>query len=202
MNPFYEKLFALQTAYNAHTNITRISSREDFYVKHIEDSLALLPFLETDSGAGAGAKFCLFDLGTGAGYPGLPLAIERPGLRVTLNDATLKKIKYVQSVLDALPLPNTEAVWARAEKLGQQREYRGRYDFVAARAVAEIKELLQLSAPFLRLGGRVLLMKAKNVDAEISAAKRTAARNELSLLDVVKYKLANMDRAIVVYTKQ
>ncbi|GBR73407.1 16S rRNA methyltransferase RsmG [Candidatus Termititenax aidoneus] len=192
----YEKLFALQTAYNAHTNITRISSREDFYLKHIEDSLALLPIIDNARTAR------LFDLGAGAGYPGIPLAIERPELQVTLNDATLKKIKYVQSVIDALPLPNAAAVWGRAEKLSQQKEHKGRYDFVAARAVAGIEELIQFAAPFLRTGGKALFMKAKNVETEISTAKRAAAKNGLSLLDVAKYKLAEMDRAIIIYVKQ
>jgi 16S rRNA (guanine527-N7)-methyltransferase len=196
----YEKLFALQTAYNAHTNITRISSREDFYLKHIEDSLALLPIIDADIERSRSIR--LFDLGAGAGYPGLPLAIERPELRVTLNDATLKKIKYVQSVIDALPLPNAAAVWGRAEILSQQKEHKGQYDFVTARAVAELQELVQFAAPFLRAGGRALFMKAKNVETEISAAKRAAAKCGLSLLDVTKYKLAEMDRAIVVYVKQ
>jgi 16S rRNA (guanine527-N7)-methyltransferase len=196
----YEKLFALQTAYNAHTNITRISSREDFYLKHIKDSLALLPIIDADTERSRSIR--LIDIGAGAGYPGIPLAIERPELRVTLNDATLKKIKYVQSVIDAVPLPNATAVWGRAENLNQQKEYKGQYDFVTARAVAELQELVQFAAPFLRTGGRALFMKAKNVETEISAAKRAAAKCGLSLLDVVKYKLAKMDRAIVVYIKQ
>jgi 16S rRNA (guanine527-N7)-methyltransferase len=203
----YEKLFALQTAYNTHTNITRISAREDFYLKHIKDSLALLPFLGLRQAqpplvTEQGRSVRLFDIGTGAGYPGIPLAIERPELQVTLNDATLKKVKYLQSVVDTLPLPNATAVWGRAEELGGQKEYRARYDFVTARAVAEIKELVRLAAPLLRPGGRALFMKAKNVETEISAAKRAAAKNGLSLLDVSKHKLADMDRAIVVYVKQ
>ncbi|MDR1453347.1 MAG: 16S rRNA (guanine(527)-N(7))-methyltransferase RsmG [Candidatus Margulisbacteria bacterium] len=217
----YEKLFALQTAYNAHTNITRLSTREDFYLKHIEDSLALLPFLTApfDAAQGPDAErrsptvsplgseveesrsVRLIDIGTGAGYPGLPLAIERPDLQVTLNDSTLKKIKYVRSAIDALSLPNAQTVWERAEKLNRQKEYQGQYDFVTVRAVAEIKELCQLAAPFLRPDGKALFMKAKNVETEISAAKRAAARSGLSLLDVSKYKLADMDRAIVVYLK-
>jgi len=196
----YEKLYELQTAYNAHTNLTRISSKDDFYLKHIEDSLALLPFIKPD------AELCrsvrLIDLGTGAGYPGIPLAIERPDLQVTLNDATLKKVKYLQAVIAELPLPNARAVWERAEKLSGQKEYQGRYDFVTARAVADIQELLQLSAPFLCAGGKALFMKAKNVEAEIASAERTARRNKMCLAEVYKYRLSEMDRAIIVYVKE
>ncbi|MDR1998048.1 MAG: 16S rRNA (guanine(527)-N(7))-methyltransferase RsmG [Candidatus Margulisbacteria bacterium] len=209
----YEKLFALQTAYNAHTNITRISSSADFYLKHIEDSLALLPFIDArcisaQSAEAArpdterGRSVRLIDLGTGAGYPGLPLAIERPDWQVTLNDATQKKIRYVQSVIDGLPLPNAAAVWGRAEMLGRQKEFGGRYDFVTARAVAKIDVLIQLAAPFLRKGGQALFMKAKAVDMEIRAAKRAAARHAMSLADVHKYKIAEMARALVIYEKE
>ena len=194
MNPLYEKLYELQSAYNAHTNITRITAKEDFYLKHIEDSLALLPFVD--------APFALLDIGTGAGYPGIPLAIERPDLQVTLNDATLKKVKYLQSVIAELPLPNARAVWDRAEKLGEQKEYRGQYDLVTARAVAEIKELVQLAAPFLRRGGVAVFMKAKNAEAEASAAALTARKNGLTLTEIRKYKLADLDRALVVYIKK
>ena len=191
----YEKLYELQTACNAHTNITRITSREDFYLKHIEDSLALLPFI-----AKTGAR--LIDIGTGAGYPGIPLAAERPDLQVTLNDATLKKVKYLQAVVTELPLPNARAVWERAEKLSGQKEYKGQYDFVTVRAVADIQELIQLSAPFLRTGGKALFMKAKNTETEIAAAGRTAQKNKMVLAEVHKYRLAEMDRAIVVYVKK
>ena len=189
----YEKLFELQTAYNQHTNITRISTKEDFYIKHIEDSLALLPFVERGR---------LVDIGTGGGYPGIPLAIERPELLVTLNDATQKKVKYLQSVIAELPLLNARAVWERAEKLNKQKEHYEQYDVVTARAVAEIQELIQLAAPFLRKGGRALLMKAKNVEAEIAAAEKTAKKNRMALEKVHKYRLAEMDRAIVIYKKK
>ncbi|GBR77484.1 16S rRNA methyltransferase GidB [Candidatus Termititenax dinenymphae] len=200
----YEKLYAMQTAYNTHTNITRLSSRDDFYLKHIDDSLALLPFVD----AGRDAMHCvstgvrLIDLGTGAGYPGIPLAIERPDLHVVLNDATQKKIRYLDSVITELPLSNASAVWSRAEVLNRHYEHHEQYDFVTARAVASLKDLLILASPFLHSGGQAIFMKAKNVEAEISAAKRTAAKNNLSLLDVHKYKLADMDRAIVVYGKE
>ena len=199
----YEKLYALQSAYNAHTNITRISSREDFYLKHIEDSLALLPFVEADASRDLSVRAVrVIDIGTGAGYPGLPLAIEQPQLQVTLNDATLKKIKYVQSVVEELALPNAKTIWARAEDLSKQKEYKEKYDFVTARAVAEIRELIPLAAPLLKPGGKMLFMKAKNVEAEIAAAKRIAQKEKLKLKEIHKYKLADMDRAIVVYEKE
>jgi len=193
MNSLYEKLYELQTAYNAHTNITRIASKEDYYLKHIEDSLALLPFID---------KGRLVDIGTGGGYPGIPLALEQPELQVTLNDATQKKVKYLQSVITELPLPNARAVWERAEKLNQQKDHHAQYDFVTARAVAEIQELIQVTAPFLKTGGKALFMKAKNVEAEIAVAENIAKKNKMSLEKIHKYKLAEMDRAIVVYIKK
>lgn len=208
MNPIYEKLYALQTAYNAHTNITRIASKEDYYLKHIEDSLALLPFLDLSPVHVEGRATVsgerdvrLIDIGTGGGYPGIPLAIERPDLQITLNDATQKKVKYLQSVIDELPLPNARAVWERAEKLNRQKEHQGQYALATARAVAELKELLPLAAPFLRVGGRALFMKAKNIEAEIKSAEPAARKNKMVLLQVRKYRLADMDRAIVVYEK-
>jgi len=193
MNNLYEKLYELQTAYNAHTNITRIASKEDYCVKHIEDSLALLPFVD---------KGRLIDIGTGGGYPGIPLAIELPELHATLNDSTQKKVKYLQSVITELPLPNARAVWERAEKLNKQKDHHAQYDFVTARAVAEVQELIQLAAPFLKTGGKALFMKAKNIEAEIATAEKIAKKNKMSLEKIHKYKLADMDRAIVVYIKK
>lgn len=190
----YEHLYVLQEAYNAHTNITRINSLEDYYLKHIMDSLALTKILPAGPGK-------LIDVGSGAGYPGLPIAIERPDIEVTLNDSVQKKTKYLLSVAEELQLKNIQVLTGRAEDIGQDKKYREQFDYATARAVAEINVLLELLAPLIRVGGKIFLMKAKDIEAEIYSAKKAEKILNLRLQSIEKYALADLDRSIIVYEK-
>ena len=193
-NPIYEKLYVLQEAYNTHTNITRINSKEDFYAKHIQDSLTLLNHIKQNP-----AK--IIDVGTGGGYPGIPLAIERKDCTVVLNDSIQKKVRYLEEIQEKLPLNNITPIWSRAENLSREGGFREVFDYATARAVAEIRILLEYLAPLVKVGGTILIMKAKTAEKEVVEAKNAAKILRLSEPTIHNYVIADMERTIVEYTK-
>lgn len=192
--PLYEQLYELQEEYNRHTNITRINNKEDYYNKHIFDSLSLVKLLSQNS--------TLIDIGSGAGYPGIPLAIERPDIKVTLNDATKKKTIYLESTTKALRLKNIQAIKARAEELGQNKNYREKFDSGTARAVADISILLELISPLIKVGGHIFLMKSKNYQEELGRAEHAQNELHVRLNRIETYYLNDgTERVILVFKK-
>lgn len=153
--------------WNTRMNLTAITNPEEVLLKHFLDSLTLLPLID---------KPCLrlLDIGTGAGFPGLPLKIVRPRWSVTLLEATGKKVTFVNHVIDTLHLEDVVAVHGRAEELAHKREYRARFDVVTARAVAAIPTLLEYAAPYCRVGGLIILPKKGNLTDELAQGKRAA----------------------------
>ncbi len=150
------KLLDELAQWNRAYNLTGIDSREAMVATHLLDSLAV-------SGELTGTRIA--DLGTGAGFPGLPLAIANPGRRFTLIDATAKKIRFVAHALRALGITNAEAVQARAESMAPAE----RFDTIIARAVAPLPKLAVLARPLSRPGTRLLAMKGKRPTAELAA---------------------------------
>ncbi|MDI1435758.1 16S rRNA (guanine(527)-N(7))-methyltransferase RsmG [Polyangium sorediatum] len=153
-------------AMNEQMNLTAIKDPTEAWEKHALDALTLLPLL---GDVGAGSR--LVDIGSGGGLPGIPIAIARPDLQVTLVDATQKKTAFLSAVAEALGLTNVEARAGRAEQLGAS-ELRGGFDVVTARAVARLHALVPLTAPFAKPGGLVLLVKGQRADEELAEAKR------------------------------
>lgn len=157
-------------AENQQVNLTGARGEEEFWARHVADSLELAALLR-ERGAGT-----LLDVGSGGGLPGVPLACALPGVRVTLLDATRKKLDAVMRVCAAAGIENVSARWGRAEQLGQDAELRELFDAVTARAVAALPVLLELSAGFVRVGGAVWLFKsARAADEEVAAARSAAA---------------------------
>ncbi|MEM9916167.1 MAG: 16S rRNA (guanine(527)-N(7))-methyltransferase RsmG [Planctomycetota bacterium] len=150
---------------NETTNLTAIRHREQAWSRLIVDSLTPLPGVPE-----VADDLKLIDIGTGAGLPGIPLAIARPDIAVTLIEATGKKIAFLRSVIDALDLRNTTAVQERAENVGQDSAFRGRYDVATSRAVGPMPVVLEYSLPLLKVGGRVLAMKGPKAEAELEAS--------------------------------
>ena len=150
--------------YNRKTNLTRITEPCDVAVKHFGDSLSLL--LEDVLPTGA----TVVDVGTGAGFPGIPLAIARPDLRVTLMDSLRKRIVFLEELIKLLGITNVDVVWGRAEDLGHNSKYRGQFDVVIARAVASLKVLVELCLPFAKTGGCFLAMKGPKAEVEVADA--------------------------------
>ena len=145
-------------------NLTAITGSEDFAVKHFIDSLTLLPWLDKQE---AGAS-CI-DIGTGAGFPGVPLKIARPGLDITLLDSLLKRILFLRSAIEELGLGPVECIHARGEDMAKQSPKR--YDIATARAVARLDKLAGYVLPVVKPGGIFLAMKGPSVQDEVSDAK-------------------------------
>ena len=149
--------------YNTHTNLTAIKTKEEVYLKHFYDSLTLTKIANLQKGN-------LLDVGTGAGFPGLVLAIVFPNLEVTLLDSNNKKITFLNEVIQKLQIKNAHTVYSRAEDY--TRMNRESFDFVTSRAVASLRILLELNIPALKVNGHFLVMKG-NLEEELENSKNT-----------------------------
>ncbi len=150
--------------WNAHTNLTAIIEPDAVRVRHFLDSLSLAGITDFNR------PQRLIDIGTGAGFPGLPLAIAYEKLHVTVMDSTGKKVRFLQHVIDALKLTNARAIQARAEEAGQDAEHRATYDVVTARAVARLPALLEYMLPLAKVGGVCVAMKGITAEEEANSA--------------------------------
>ncbi|RJQ42614.1 MAG: 16S rRNA (guanine(527)-N(7))-methyltransferase RsmG [Anaerolineaceae bacterium] len=165
----FEKFQAELLLWNEQFNLTAIRSAEEIERKHFMDALSLLPTLE---------KYHiqnLIDIGTGAGFPGIPLKIVNPSLPLVLVESVEKKAAFCRHILQTLDLKNAEVVVDRAEVLGQNKIYREQFDCAAARAVAALPVLLEYLLPLVRVGGIVIAQKSASVEEEISQARNACA---------------------------
>ena len=161
-----EKLFSLSEIMlevNEKMNLTAITDTSGMILKHYLDSLTVSEYIP--SGAN------IIDVGCGAGFPSLPLAIARPDIRITALDSTAKRINYVNGTAKELGLPNLLGITARAEELANDKEYRERYDVATARAVADLQILAELCLPFVKVGGVFAAMKAAKGEEELARSK-------------------------------
>lgn len=156
---------------NEKINLTAITDDEGIAVKHFLDCLAIFKYVDFKKGAS------VIDVGTGAGFPGLVIAAAREDLNITLLDSTGKKLKVVADIADGMGLCNCTVLHARAEEASRKPEYREKFDYATARAVAELRVLSEFCLPFVKKGGSFISMKG-------SAAKDEAenAKNALSVL--------------------
>ena len=170
----------LLVRWNERFNLTAVKEPAEIDARLIGDALRMLPALDDlvdPIAARQSDPVALIDVGTGAGFPGLVLAIARPAIAVTLLDATGKKIRFVEQAIAELGLPRARALHGRAEELGRQEHHRERYDLVTARAVAALPALLELTLPLLRIGGSALLPKGPDIEGELREG--AAAAEEL-----------------------
>lgn len=158
---------ALLTEWNARIDLTAVLEPEEMVDRHYLDSAAPLALGLIPQGAR------VIDVGTGAGLPGIPLCILRPDLRVTLLDAQRKRVTFLQAAIEALDLP-AQAVHMRAEDAARDEARREAYDVAVSRAVAATPTLLELTLPFVRVGGRAIAWKGPGLQAELEQARRAA----------------------------
>lgn len=149
--------------YNEHTNLTAIKTLEGVYLKHFFDSLTITKIVNFENEK-------LLDIGTGAGFPGLVLAIIFPNLQIDLLDSNHKKIDFLNQAIKELNLKNVQTIYARSEDY--VKNHKEEYDYVTSRAVAELRILLEISLPSLKIGGSFLAMKS-SLDEELTSALDT-----------------------------
>lgn len=160
----FEKLAELLVEQNKTMNLTAITDPDGIAVKHFADSISVLNAAKFDE------KARVLDVGTGAGFPGIPLLIMRPDLELTMLDSTAKKLKYVANTVEELGL-TANVLHTRAEEAGQSKEYRETFDIVCSRAVAALNVLCEYCLPFVKVGGVFVAMKAAKAQEEIEGAK-------------------------------
>jgi 16S rRNA (guanine527-N7)-methyltransferase len=184
---------------NTRVNLTAVREPEAAWRRLIIDSLTLLPWLEQFE-AGAG----LIDIGSGGGLPGIPIAIARPDLKVTLLEATGKKVRFHESAIDRLGLTRVRSFQQRAETLGQDRAHRQQYDVAVSRAIGPMSEVLEYSLPLVKVDGLVLAMKGPKVEQELAGAGDALAKlgaGELQVFDAYPPSFDN-DLVVVAVGKQ
>jgi 16S rRNA (guanine527-N7)-methyltransferase len=165
---------SLLLEWNARTNLTAITDPAEVDRRLFLDSMLLLPALDAALGLMPASPHRMIDVGSGAGFPGLPIKIMRPDLDITLIEATGKKVAFLDACIAALGLEGITTIHGRAEELARDPAYRERFDLVTARAVASLPALLELGMPFLHLGGRGLFPKGLDIATELSAADAAA----------------------------
>lgn len=180
-------------------NLTRIIDKADFIERHLKDSLQLFPHIPEGA-------IHMIDVGTGGGFPGLPIWIARPDLSLTLLDATQKKVKAVQTIasrlkeqfpnhLKSLPL----CVHERAEVIGQDSNYREQFDMVVSRAVAALPTLLELCIPLVKTSGCFIAMKGQKYHIEMQDIERVAGLLGASFTEKKHYQLYNQQEYVLLF---
>jgi 16S rRNA (guanine527-N7)-methyltransferase len=183
--------------WNSRVNLTAIRNAEDIEIKHFLDSLSCLSVMREP------APNRLIDIGTGAGFPGIPLKIVLPNLHLTLVESVGKKADFCRHVVRVLGMDQVEVLQKRAEELGMDRNHREQYDWVVARAVAGMPTLMEYLLPLARVGGAVLAQKGETGPAEVHSAARAIQLlgGELRKLNKINLPGIVEDRYLIVINK-
>ena len=194
INKFY-KYMNLLLEWNEKINLTAIIEPEEIILKHFIDSLTICKYIENNA--------TLADVGTGAGFPGIPLKIYRPDIKITLVDSLNKRINFLNEVINNLELKNIVTIHSRVEDFGKNKNYREKYDYVTARAVANLNTLSEYLVPIVKVNGKAICMKGNDVQDEVDNAKHAIKILGGTVEKVDYFKLPNSDisRNIIVVKK-
>ncbi len=162
----YVTYYEMVVEKNKVMNLTGITEFNEFIDKHYIDSLSIVKAVDMNQ------VNSMIDVGTGAGFPGIPLKIAFPHLKITLLDSLNKRINFLNEVIDALGLENVETCHGRAEDFGHRKDYREKYDLCASRAVANLATLSEYCLPFVKIGGQFVSYKSGNVDNELKESAK------------------------------
>ena len=190
---FYEMLIEK----NKVMNLTRITDREDFYVKHVLDSLLIVKLIDISDQS-------IIDIGTGAGFPGIPIKIFFPDTKITLLDSLNKRILFLDEVIEKTGLKDISTIHGRAEEVSRDKDQREKYDLALSRAVANMSVLSELCIPFVKTGGQFIAYKSSDSKQETDDACNAVKILSGGDINVSRYKLPESEiyRNIVLINKK
>ena len=181
--------------WNEKINLTAITQPDEVKLKHFVDSLTVLKYINDDDK--------VIDIGTGAGFPGIPLKIMNENTKITLLDSLNKRINFLNIVIETLNLRNIQAIHGRAEEIARNKLYREKYDVAVSRAVANLSTLTEYMLPFVKVGGKCICMKGANVNEELERAQNAIKELGGEIKRVDNFYLSDNDneRNIIVIKK-
>lgn len=189
------KYYEMLIEKNKVMNLTAITEYDEVIEKHFLDSISLCQVYDLSK------PVKILDMGTGAGFPGVPLKIAFPEVEITLADSLNKRIKFLDEVIEELGLKKVRTIHARAEELARNKEHREVYDLVVSRAVANLSTLGEYCIPFVKMGGNFISYKSGEIDEEVSAAKNAVKILGGQIKDIYKFDLSDQKRSFVTIEK-
>lgn len=168
-------------------NLTAITDTRDVVFKHFIDSVSLVKVIDVSR------ETSLIDVGTGAGFPGIPLKIIFPDLKVTLLDSLNKRVRFLDEVIDRIGLNGIQAIHGRAEDVGRNPEFREKYDMCVSRAVANLSTLSEYCMPFVKVGGSFISYKSGTIEDELKQAEKAVKILGGSIEKVVNFRIEEID---------
>lgn len=194
LEQFFEYM-ELLIEWNEKMNLTAITEPEEIILKHFIDSITILKDIKDNSR--------VVDVGTGAGFPGIPLKIIREDIEITLLDSLNKRVNFLNEVIEQLKLKKITAIHSRAEELGKNKKYRENFDYATSRAVANLSTLAEYLMPFVKLNGACISMKGSDVETEIEESKKAISILGGEIKNIEKFQLpkSDMNRNIIIINK-
>ena len=193
----FVKYYDILIETNKVMNLTAITDPVEVIEKHFIDSLSLVKGIDLNS------EMKIIDIGTGAGFPGIPLKISYPQLQITLLDSLNKRINFLNDVINLLNLKNIETIHGRSEEYGKDKKYRENYDLCVSRAVANLSTLSEYCIPFVKNGGKFISYKSGNCAEEVENAKNAVDKLGGKLEKIVEFCIDNTDigRSLIIIDK-
>ena len=191
----FNKYMDLLLDWNEKINLTAITDKDDIILKHFIDSLTIEKYIKDNDK--------VIDLGTGAGFPGIPIKIKNENIDVTLVDSLNKRVNFLNEVIKELNLRDITAIHSRIEDLAHNKNYREKYDVVTSRAVANMSTLSEYMLPFAKIGGICICMKGPNVDEELENAKGAIKKlgGKIEKVESLTLPDSDIERNIVIIKK-
>ena len=183
----FEDYYRILIEWNHVMNLTAITEYEEVVEKHFIDSLSIINAVDFSE------IFNIIDIGTGAGFPGIPLKIAFPDINITLLDSLNKRVKFLNEVIEQLGLNNINAIHGRAEDYAKQKEYREQYDLCVSRAVANLSTLSEYCLPYVKINGLFIPYKSGDIDVELEKSEHAVSILGGVVSDVIRFQLPGTD---------